>query len=91
MAYHHALSAFESLDFFSYGRDFRRDFMALYNTGFFDDIVLRVEVGEKGKIVTEYVPAVFHRKASFGEPPTYKHPEPTEAEPEAPADVPPAP
>ena len=45
---------------------------------------------EKGKIVTEYVPAVFHRKASFGEPPTYKHPEPTEAEPEAPADVPPA-
>ena len=30
----------------------RRDFMALYNTGFFDDIVLRVEDGEKGKIVT---------------------------------------
>lgn len=30
----------------------RRDFMALYNTGFFDDIVLRVEDGEQGKIVT---------------------------------------
>ncbi|MCH7978291.1 MAG: outer membrane protein assembly factor BamA [Acidobacteria bacterium] len=29
----------------------RRDFMALYNTGFFDDIVLRVEDGAEGKIV----------------------------------------
>ena len=28
------------------------DFMTLYNTGLFDDIVLRVEDGEKGKIVT---------------------------------------
>ncbi|MBI3895505.1 MAG: outer membrane protein assembly factor BamA [Acidobacteria bacterium] len=29
----------------------RRDFMALYNTGFFEDIVLRLEEGETGKIV----------------------------------------
>src|SRR5581483_9655273 len=29
----------------------RRDFMALYNTGLFEDIVLRVEEGESGKIV----------------------------------------
>ncbi|MBI4458930.1 MAG: outer membrane protein assembly factor BamA [Acidobacteria bacterium] len=29
----------------------RRDFMALYNSGFFEDIVLRVEDGETGKIV----------------------------------------
>ena len=29
----------------------RRDFMALYNTGLFDDIVLRVEDGDEGKIV----------------------------------------
>jgi len=30
----------------------RRDFMALYNTGMFEDIVLRVEDGERGKVVT---------------------------------------
>ena len=30
----------------------RRDFMALYNTGLFDDLVLNVEDGESGKIVT---------------------------------------
>src|SRR3989304_8081713 len=30
----------------------RRDFMALYNTGLFDDIVLSVEPGEQGKIIT---------------------------------------
>ncbi|MGH9786419.1 MAG: POTRA domain-containing protein, partial [Terriglobia bacterium] len=30
----------------------RRDFMALYNTGLFDDITLRVEDGDEGKIVT---------------------------------------
>ncbi|MBI2819315.1 MAG: outer membrane protein assembly factor BamA [Acidobacteria bacterium] len=30
----------------------RRDFMALYNTGLFEDIVLSVEQGEAGKIVT---------------------------------------
>ncbi|MBI1956016.1 MAG: outer membrane protein assembly factor BamA [Acidobacteria bacterium] len=30
----------------------RRDFMALYNSGFFEDIVLRVEDGGTGKIVT---------------------------------------
>src|SRR3990172_3541523 len=30
----------------------RRDFMALYNTGLFDDIVLSVEEGEQGKIIT---------------------------------------
>ena len=30
----------------------RRDFMALYNTGLFEDIVLRVEDGERGKVVT---------------------------------------
>jgi outer membrane protein insertion porin family len=30
----------------------RRDFMALYNTGLFDDITLHVEDGETGKIVT---------------------------------------
>jgi outer membrane protein insertion porin family len=30
----------------------RRDFMALYNTGLFEDIVLTVEEGEQGKIVT---------------------------------------
>jgi outer membrane protein insertion porin family len=29
----------------------RRDFMALYNTGLFDDIVLSVEEGESGKII----------------------------------------
>ena len=29
----------------------RRDFMALYNTGLFEDIVLKVEDGEKGKII----------------------------------------
>ena len=29
----------------------RRDFMALYNTGLFEDIVLSVEEGESGKIV----------------------------------------
>ena len=30
----------------------RRDFMALYNTGLFDDIVLNVEDGETGKLIT---------------------------------------
>jgi outer membrane protein insertion porin family len=30
----------------------RRDFMALYNTGLFEDIILNVEDGETGKIVT---------------------------------------
>ena len=30
----------------------RRDFMALYNTGLFDDIILRVEDGDEGKIIT---------------------------------------
>ena len=30
----------------------RRDFMALYNTGLFEDVVLKVDDGEKGKIVT---------------------------------------
>lgn len=29
----------------------RRDFMAIYNTGLFEDVVLKVEDGEKGKIV----------------------------------------
>jgi outer membrane protein insertion porin family len=32
-----------------------RDFMALWNTGFFDDIRLEVSDGDKGKIVTFYV------------------------------------
>ena len=30
----------------------RRDFMALYNTGLFEDIVLRVDDGDEGKLVT---------------------------------------
>jgi outer membrane protein insertion porin family len=30
----------------------RRDFMALYNTGLFEDIVLRADDGETGKIIT---------------------------------------
>jgi outer membrane protein insertion porin family len=30
----------------------RRDFMALYNTGLFEDIILRVEDGDEGKIIT---------------------------------------
>src|SRR4029079_2977062 len=32
-----------------------RDFMALWNTGFLDDIRLEVVDGEKGKVVTFYV------------------------------------
>ena len=30
----------------------RRDFMAIYNTGLFEDIILRVDDGDEGKIVT---------------------------------------